>query len=183
MSSQGPNSPATAVNDTSFGSRAWANVNNVFSSDNVRSSASNFPPMTTNYLKVTNFGFSIPSGATIDGIEATIERRSNPAGALDTRVRIVKGGTISTTDNSSANAWTTSDVVRTYGSSSYLWGETWTDTDINSSTFGLACASVHSVFSKGGHVNEIDHITITVYYTAGGGGGGSVSKFGLLGVG
>lgn len=34
-----------------------------------------------NYLKATNFGFSIPTGSTVDGIEVEIERKTTYSGA------------------------------------------------------------------------------------------------------
>lgn len=183
MASSGPNSGGTAVNDTGVGSKAWFSMTSVFASDNIYAGCSNIPPINSNYLKVTNFGFSIPSGSTIDGIEVKIERQSIPAGAVDSHVKIVKGGTIGTTNKASATTWTTSDVIATYGGASDLWGESWSYSDINDSTFGMALAASHPVFSKSGHNLAVDHITIKVYYTVGGGGGSSVSKFGLLGVG
>jgi hypothetical protein len=77
----------------------------------------------------------------------------------DARVRIVKGGTIGSTDKASGSAWPGSDAYETYGSSSDLWGETWTDSDINDSGFGMAIAASGTCEAR------IDHIEITVHYT------------------
>ena len=178
MASSGPNSGGTAVNDTGVGSRTWFSMTSVFTSDNFYAGCSNVGSIFSNYLKVTNFGFSIPSGSTIDGIEVTIERSCVPNGAVDSHVKIVKGGTIGSTNKASATTWTTSDVIATYGNASDLWGESWSYSDINDSTFGIALAADHTAFSKSGHTLAVDHITIKIYYTAGG-----VSKLGLLGVG
>lgn len=115
----------------------------------------------THYLKATNFGFSIPTGAAISGIVVEIERKESAANvARDNRVRIVKGGTIGTTDKASASEWPTTDTYATYGSDVDLWGETWTVADINSSNFGVAI----SAMGLGGGTASIDHIRITVYY-------------------
>ena len=45
-------------------------------------------------------------------------------GVYDYAVRIIKGGTIGSTDRASGTAWSSSSAYTTYGSSSDLWGET-----------------------------------------------------------
>ena len=167
MATAGPNSAGTGANDASVGVRAWTNTGNITASDNIKASTvMTGIQLNTQYLKATNFGFSIPSGATINGITVVIEKQGT--GTDDYRARIVKGGTIGATDKSKAGAWGASDTSYTYGSSSDLWGETWTDTDINSSTFGFAIAGERPSFKVAGSC-AIDHITITIDYTVGGG--------------
>lgn len=184
MASEGPNSPSTVAEDTSYGAKSWTNITNAAASDNadaeIRLDQWNGPSY---YIKATNFGFSIPSGATIDGIVVEIEKASQGAGGdhRDSRLRIVKGGTIGSTDKAdTATTWGTSDAYSSYGGVSDLWGETWTDSDINASNFGVAF-SVDG-FSGTNRFAYVDHIRITVYYTAGG-GGGSASMLTTLGVG
>lgn len=183
MPSQGPNNPGTASVDSSVGTRNWTSPNNVFSSNNIMATAG-APPGTTShtsyYIIITNFGFTIPSGATITGIIVEIERKAIIAGAgtcKDNRLRIIKGGSIQTTDLADTGTiWPTTDTYKTYGSSSELWGTTWTDTDINSSTFGVVIsASLRGLPGKFFSYAYVDHIRITVHYTEGG-GGGSTSK-------
>ncbi len=65
-------------------------------------------------------------------------------GTYDQRVRIIKGGAVSSTDRASANAWSDSFAYTTYGSSSDKWGETWTSSDINASDFGVAISAYGS---------------------------------------
>lgn len=171
MSTAGPNSPATVVNDSAAGTVAWTNPSNAASSNNSYAETGTlFAASTTNYLKATNFGFAIPSGATIDGIAVDVEMMIKFAGAdiRDQAVRIVKGGTIGATDKSRAGVdWPSADAYITYGSSSDLWGESWTDSDINSSNFGFAIRGIY-IGAKTA-VGQIDHIRITVTYTTAGG--------------
>ena len=111
MSKQGPNNPGTVANDTSFGSSSWINVNNAKVSDNIY--ASNLINNTT-------------------------------ASALqDAVVKIVKSdGSIGTTDKADTSTnWTGTDTYFSYGSYSDLWGESWTDTDINNTNFGVVIAA------------------------------------------
>lgn len=149
----GPNSPGTAVADNSYGTMTWSNPSNIALSDNTYASASDTGiPTTTYYLKGTNFGFSIPTSATVDGVVVEIERKcSHNTGSdscIDSRVKIVQGGTVQGTNNAVFSNWGTSDVYATYGSSSDVWGLTLTPTDINASDFGGAI-SVQVIHSGG----------------------------------
>lgn len=176
MASQGPNSPSTLANDNSIGSVAWSNPSNAGASDNSYATAVLTTGTIGNYLKATNFGFSIPSGATIDGIVVEIEKKgsvnSGPARIVDNVVKLVIGGTITGNNKASASAWPTSDTVASYGTSTDLWGTTPTDSDINASTFGVVLAPRNASI-KMSITASVDHMKITVYYTGGGGGGGS----------
>ena len=170
MSTQGPLSAGTGANDSAFGTVAWSSPGNVTASDDSRATAVTTAGQTTQYLKATNFGFSIPSGATINGIVVEFEVSATVgSGSRDERIRIIKGETIGSTDNRVLSPlYSTTDSYVTRGSSSDLWGESWTDSDINSSTFGVAIAC-KNIFIKLGTTIRIDHVRITVYYTAGGG--------------
>lgn len=161
----GPNSGSNATNIAIPGSSgSWLNAGNVFTSNDVRATftvpngVGNF----TDYLQITGFGFSIPPGSTIDGIQIEIERSDPNARTADNRIRIVKGGTISTTEKSSGAGYTTTDAYQVFGNSGDLWGETWTDADINSPNFGVAISARRT--SNGTLNGRIDHVRITVYY-------------------
>ena len=70
----------------------------------------------------------------------------NAGTTKDHRVRIIKGGSISSNeDKASGTAWTDTLAYHTYGDSSALWGESWNVSDINSDTFGVAI----SVYGSG----------------------------------
>lgn len=170
------NSPATLADDSAIGTVVWNNPSNASSQNDTYAGSQPDGDLTiTHYLKATDFGFSVPTGATINGIVVEVDKYSTASGGdedvLDYRVRIVKGGTIGSTDKSSASEWsgTDTDTYITYGSSSDLWGETWTAADINGSTFGFAIAAQHTCGLCSVGVSDttfIDHIRITVYYGA-----------------
>jgi cysteine-rich repeat protein len=156
--SQGPNAPGTILNDASFGTNPWNMPGNAAASDNAYANVSP-GGVPTQYLRATNFGFSIPGAAVINGIEVRVEKQA--AGTIhDARARIVKGGTIGATDRSDPNAWPATDTVVVYGSNSDLWGETWAPTDINAGGFGFALSVTDNVAAAG-----VDQITIKVYYS------------------
>lgn len=171
--SSGPNSPGTSVNDSGTGNVAWTSPGSVGVSDNARATASLNSSDTSNYAKATNFGFSIPSNAGIDGIQVDVERSEgnidNRNTIRDNAVRIVKGGTVGSTDRSNGGVdWPTTDTYFSYGGSTDTWGTTWTPADINSSTFGFALSALD--VRSGGPPSateqaRIDHIRITVYYS------------------
>lgn len=174
MTTQGPNSPSTIVDDGSIGSVAWSNAGNAAASDDSRAIASvRSQSGASHYLKATNFGFSIPSGSAIDGITVEIERGSDANLQVnDNAVRIVKNGSIGTTDKSGSN-WANIDTYATYGGTEDLWGESWTVADINASTFGVAISAACGapVFREA----RVDHIRISIHYTEGAGGGFQVA--------
>ena len=162
-------SPGTMAEEDSGGNRTWSDPDNAKVSDDnyTRSNViSSSPPYNiTNYLKATNFGFSIPIGVTINGIEVEIEKKATYGNnAIDNTVKIIKAdGTIGTTNKAdTATKWGTTDAYASYGLSSDLWGETWTPADINNSNFGVVFAGEGVLGSLWLYV---DHIRITVYYT------------------
>lgn len=165
--SQGPRNTTNStdiVNDTSIGTLAWTSPGNAHTDDSIVTTAGALGA-TTNYLKASNFGFSIPSGATILGIVVEIEKDALDIFVNDNAVRIVKGGIVGTTDRSNASAWPNlaSEYI-THGSSSDLWGTTWTPADINSSGFGVALSAT---VGTGGNNDEanVDSIRMTVHYS------------------
>ncbi len=160
-SSQGANSGSVFVND--IGGYVWSNPQGAHYSDNVYATCSigNMPPYITNYLKATGFGFSIPTTASICGIEVKVERSSsNPVPVHDYLIRVVKNNTVTGTNYASNLNWGLTDSVVTYGSNSNLWGTTWTPADINDSTFGAAVIA-SSLFPSN---PRVDQITIKVFY-------------------
>lgn len=147
------------ANDASYGSISWNNPGNITANDGVSSVISSSGG-TTNYIKSSSHGFSIPSGATILGIEARIEAGSNLGSSTFDRVRLVKAGTVGTTDRSSgATISSGTSANYDFGGSSDLWGDTWAPSDINASGFGSVFAFSASGFTRA------DAVWIKVHYT------------------
>ena len=157
----GATSPQTASNDDSVGTSDWINVDNIKTSNDSWASGDLRAPSTSKYLTGTNYGFTVPTGATINGIKVEIEESTGPYGSVENSVKILKGGTISGDEQSTGATLPTNDTYVTYGGTTDLWGETWTAEDINLATFGVG-------FSAVGGIASVDHIRITVYYTTAG---------------
>lgn len=171
MTTLGPNSAGTGADDATVGTLAWSNPDRVVASDDSKANASSTANVTTHYLKATNFGFTVPVGATINGITVEVERMTtNNAAArntVDNSVRLVVGGTITGDDKAdAATKWPIADAYATYGGASTLWGLTPTVAQVNASDFGVVISATTT--SDGATINaRIDHIRITIDYTAG----------------
>jgi len=156
-------SPATATSADTYCTKGdescWQDIDKVYVSDG--QTAGSF--YTAEYLIAKNFGFSIPSNATINGITAEIQRRESSTNdnCFDSHVYLTKiGDTAVGSNKQNAGEWPTSFAYATYGSSSDLWGSSWTYSEVNSSNFGLMIN-----LSGGVSYCLIDHIRITVTYT------------------
>jgi len=71
---EGANSPGTMADDATVGTVAWSNPDRAKSLADGNATAVLSSLGVSHYLKATNFGFSIPTGATIDGILAEINK-------------------------------------------------------------------------------------------------------------
>ena len=94
----------------------------------------------THYLKASNFGFSVPS-STINGIEVVIVGSSSwVTGYNNVNVFLIKSdgsaGSETKGPTGISGGWSPTFSPLTAGNSSTLWGNAWTNTDINSSNFG-----------------------------------------------
>ena len=163
-------SPQTAQNDNSYGSTAWSYETGSLSTA-IASLDGNrcfIEPSNTNpsqYLKITNFGFNIPTTATIKGIIVFIQKDvdvGSGGNVIDDRVVIVRNGTpLSYTNHAMSTPWPYGEYV-VYGGENDLWSyNNWTPSDINSSGFGVA---ISAKVSQVGPVGFIDHCFIVVYY-------------------
>ena len=180
MTSEGPNSPGTLADAADAGTSSWTTVSNAGASDDAYAvwTADYGGGAPTDRLKATNFGFSIPAGATIDGILVEVEGKhsglTNPSVNLISLLKdgIVEGGS----KNGWSNLFTTTDAYYSFGGAADVWGGAWTASDINSSSFG----TYFNCYGEGNGATYIDHVRITVYYTEASGVSG---RRALLGVG
>lgn len=165
MASEGPLIAGTGANDASYGTTAWTNPGNVTANDGTDATCGVASGDTSQYLKSTNFGFAIPSGATIDGIIVKWERAVTMGTAADARVRIVKGGVIGATEKSVGAIWAPAMQLDSFGGAADLWGESWSYSDINASDFGAVVAGLETS-GFAGCTLAVDYCEITVHYTA-----------------
>ncbi len=172
VSSQGPNSPDIGEDNSGVGTIAWTDPGNVLASDDVnRATATLLQNEISHYLLARDFDFTIPAGATIDGVEAKIERHATMANSVkDLSVKLYVGGAISGNEKADTGTfYPTSDAIATYGGAADLWGLTPAVAQVNAADFGfaLACTNVNA----SSRTARVDHMTVTVYYTEAAGAG------------
>lgn len=161
----------TVANDNSIGVAPWSNTGNIGASDNAHASVTNSPGKISQYLKQTNYPFSIPVGATITGIEFYIEHHATGNGRTeDYSVRLVVDGSIVGDNKAIAGSWPGSDTGKTYGGDGDLWGLTEiTRAQVLSSNFGVVLATKETEDKSDSDTSYIDVATLRVYYAVGAG--------------
>jgi len=125
-SDSGALSPGTVIDSATVGTVAWINPDNAKVSDNSRAQT------------------------------GVIENTEESNIVTENSIKIVKGGIIGGNEKSTGATLPTTDAYISYGSSSDLWGETWSYLDINDIDFGV-------VFSAKG--NLISHYLKTTNFS------------------
>jgi hypothetical protein len=160
--SQGPNSASTFTNDATTGTVAWATRSNANVSDDNYAVATLGFNAESQFLRAEDFGFSIPGGATIDGVVVGVERSLTLAFTVtDSIVRLYTGSFVGS-NKATGTTWPTSDTYEDHGGAADVWGATLTPAIVNASTFGVGVSCIASGL---GADAQIDHIRITVFYS------------------
>lgn len=163
----GPLNSSLSTNSSLSGSsQSWINTEEVLKSDDFYTSFGNITGGVgnyTDYLRVEKFGFNIPEGTIIKGIQIDIERSDPNLATSDFSIRIMKEGVICGSERSTGIAYPATDAYQTYGSPADLWGETWGFKNINGGNFGVAIAAQRNN-PAGNTTGQIDNVRITVYY-------------------
>lgn len=168
------NAPSSCTNSTSpsidIGSVNWTNPSLAQSySDDVYATAASLNETTASHWVIcTGFGFSIPTGAQINGITVNMRRGCSHISSgrcRDYRFRLVKAGTVGSTDRSTTTNWPSGVTAEAHGGTSDLWGESWSAENINASNFGVAFAA-YSFGSSNLRTASVDGFEISIDYTA-----------------
>lgn len=159
--STGNVNPVTGENIDRAGLTAWTDPTQIISSNDGKASIN---ATGSDYLVARNFGFTIPTGATINGILVRVEAAENAGGTepllaqLQDASAALFGSSKSTSNEGSISG--TTDAVYTYGSTSDLWGATLTEAIVEDADFGVRLWFTTS------HLVTIDHVTMAVEYTS-----------------
>lgn len=161
----GPNSPSTAA-EVDTGGVAWSNVSNVLVSDNAYATVSLNGSTTpsSNDIRVSNFGFAVPTTERVLGVLAETEaKRDTFLTSVSGSLKLVDSvSTVSTISITLANPGTT-DTYKTAGGNDNLFGIAWAPAGINSTNFGFRFKYTATVGISG--VMSVDHCRVTVYHT------------------
>ena len=167
-SSQGPLVPAIAV-DLFDGGYPWSNITVIQNNtnNNTYASVTLNEAQQPNAIYVRNFGFSIPTSATINGITVQINKfADNDITDADVYLVDNTGTKVGTNKKITAYFWPANELApQTYGGSSDLWGTTLTPSIINSSNFGLQLKGYFGSYTKFNYGVNVSWVKITVNYT------------------
>jgi len=157
--------PGTTASDGTYGTFAWADPNNAQASDDANASFTSNALNSSEYLKCTNFSFSLPTGVTITGIEIKIERTADFVDEVkDDVIKLVIGGSVVGNSLAVENSWNTTEENFTYGDQSNLWGNSISKAQVESADFGVVLSA--AIYAGGGtNTPLVDSVAIKVYYS------------------
>jgi hypothetical protein len=145
----------------------WTTPENARTSDDTAATvALAAPTRASNYMVLTNFGFAIPEGATIDGVGYEVERRADElASVTDLDVRpLVLGRAVLSVQLASNEPWGNFDGAAKYGGLGANFGVSWTPARINDVGFGMSFRA-WSIVDAGAPTARVDAVKATVFYT------------------
>ena len=138
----------------------WTNPTSAYSSNDVYATATGIDQ----YQDYYNFGFSIPSGATIDGIEISVEAYCEDTEEASQRLGVELswngGSSYTSTSNTITWSWEEGEYSNVLGGSSDTWGRSWSDTEFSNTNFRIRLNTIFETYTI-----YVDHIKIKVYYT------------------
>ena len=157
--------PDESINSWVGNDFKWRNPDKAKTSDNQYAYANlTSSGHVSNYLKVSDFGFSVPAGATITGIQVSIERKASSSNAVqDHLVRLVDNtGAVVGSNYFRGEYWPATDAVAIYGGETNLWGTTWTPEQVNDADFGVVLSVRRS--PVGHQTAYVDNVQIKIAY-------------------
>ena len=164
------NLPLTAIT-TPVGTTsvvAWTNPTYVELDDTNTADTSPAKNEVSDWLRVTNFNFSIPPTATINGIEVEIKHFATYGNNIihDNAVYLRKTSGQVGGNYASGNLWSGDDIeVFYYGGQNDLWGTSLNVADINSVDFGLDIDILNT--GADALTDSIYYVKIKIYYCLG----------------
>ena len=163
MASQGPFFPASGINIGA--GDAWTNPGSITAADASLATVTCINGNSSRALASSDFGFTIPTDATIDGIVIEIDNPNNPSGTAHAFVGLSIDSTFIVGDLKvvalNNGAW------EAYGVLDDLWNATITPADVNTNFFSVFFTMIEWTGSGSATVN-VDAVRVTVYYTPAG---------------
>lgn len=170
-------SPGAVVEGNIYGAGSynWSDLNNLLASDNARATVLRSGMHLYPYTPIlTEFGFTIPTGSTINAITVNIEGFKSKTGENTSRidyVSLMSGGNPvlmhafgALPEDFTPDMPLTEDdtIYAIQPGASAVWGRSWTPAEINSDTFGCA---FDCMMNEDGMTIYVDHVSITIDYT------------------
>lgn len=109
-----------------------------------------------------DYGFVIPSGSTIKGIEVRLDAKVDSTSSSPAMcVQLSWDGGSSWTSTKTASLTTTSEATYTLGSATDTWGRTWSDSNLSNANFRLRIINVADSTSRD---FSLDWVAVQVHY-------------------
>ena len=165
----GPTDPGLGTNLAGIGTDAWLTPTNITTpGDPYATIQLTHQHISSNYLVGSDYGFSIPDGVEILGIEVNINRMfSGHPNIVDSVVSLTTTGGLVGDNKANPDTlpWPTAFESASYGGSTDLWGADLTAEEINSADFGVALAILRD--NNGNQLTDVfvDTMQVTVYYS------------------
>ena len=155
--------PTGGSNSVATGN-AWSSPGNITADDAFVAQCTIPAGDESDYLLAQSFGFSIPSGATVDGIEVLVKRYGMGT-CEDFSIRLLDHTATQVGDNQAliAVSWPGMESPTTYGNPTDDWSAGLTWDQVNDEQFGVAIQAT----SAGGATALVGYVEITVYYSGG----------------
>ena len=136
----------------------WENPTNAYASDEDYASRQAITFYKQSY---ESFDFGIPVGATINGIEVSVEGYDNETQNPVQYVNVYNNSSVAWATESDDLEWTAVESIITKGGATSLWEKDWIASDFSDENFSVY---IHS--GGGGQaVAYLNHIQVKVYYT------------------
>lgn len=109
-----------------------------------------------------NYGFNIPAGVSIKGIEVRLDARADStSGSPKMCVQLSWDGGVTWTTAKTTNTLTTSEATYTLGTATDTWGRTWSSSDFSNTSFRVRIINIASNTSRD---FSLDWVAVQVTY-------------------
>lgn len=176
VKSDGPRSGATAASVPRAGATgiAWASPENARSVDGQFARATLDLGQTSEHLRITDFGFTLPAAARIKGVEVEFKRQAADTGIIDgytndgrpDGIKLWLDGRPSDRPKSLAATWPRTIVgTHHYGQAVDTWGDDLTPELVGRPGFGVEIYALHKQDAGAGPIEAtIESMRITIFY-------------------
>lgn len=113
---------------------------------------------------MSQYSNSLSGGSSPKSVYTNTTTGGSTSALQDLTVQLLKAGSPVGSNKASSTGWSTSKTTVGYGSSSDLWGTTWTPADLNASNFGVRFAGKNVVTGIADVTASLDYISVTVTY-------------------
>lgn len=145
------------------GGFAWTSPENITADDSFAAQVYLGSTDESEYLTADNFGFTVPTGATINGIVAIFFRYAMGT-VEDVSVSLyTSSGDVG--DAFSGNTWASMETADVFGSETEDWNTSLSPADVNSSLFGVKMKCT----APFGGMALVNYVEMQIHYTESGG--------------